>query len=231
MSQEKSAPWDDLTIRTKLFYLLVFGFLIITGYLLLQGENSAGWALGAAALCLLGTRWGDVKKFSINKDGASAELERLVTEANATIEELRGLAVATARNQLAQLSASGRYGGMGRDLKEDIRENILSTLRDLRVSDGDIEHVISVQYPFMHYDYCHRVQTLHGLQADRERDLAWTTFWTEQHSGRGNEPDPDTLEAFLDKHDLLDDAARERLEDYRHFHETQQHRRPDQIPF
>ena len=106
-------------------------------------------------------------------------------------------------------------------------EGPVALLKELGVPAGRVKEIEAVENPYVHFDYAQYV--VHGLESDLTGDqrTRWNDFYShDRRKGIGYEPSPDELESFLTEMDLLKGDASERLDDYRHWHLQNVHRRP-----
>jgi hypothetical protein len=238
-NNENTPNKTGISLFSGTFFVLSLGFLVLAFALILLEQKGvelaftgAGICLMAAALILLASRWNDVIKFSLSKSEISAEFDTFKSETNANLKQLQDLAISQSKMLLYQAAAGGRYGGVGANLKYTTRDEVVASLEALDIDQQKINEVLSIETPFLHKDYASAVVIDLGPRLTEENKPIWDEFWRNPaNQGIGNEPSPERLETLLKQVDLLDDETRERLEDYRHFHETGEHRRPDQIPF
>ncbi|ERP98408.1 hypothetical protein Q669_19065 [Labrenzia sp. C1B10] len=216
--------WANVFLALSVLFLGAFG------YFLWADGNGQMTSLIAVALCLVASRFGDLKTLKVTPGSVHAEMQSVVKEAKATIDQLHSLAISQSKFMLQMNQAEGRWGGASRAEKDRIRSEILSILVKLEVDRDAIEEVKSVEYPYQHFDYCSAVtKNLKGASglglspAQQEKFNAF--FSSDIRKGIGFEPSPNELEEFLQENDLIDDEVKERLLDYRQFHEHQTHRR------
>jgi hypothetical protein len=211
---------------TNVFLLLAVIFFAVFGYFLWNDKNGQTSALIATGLCIIASRSGVLKKLKLSPTGVEAELQSLVDDAKATIEQLHSLAINQSKLVLQLLQAEGRWGGGSRDDKERMRAETLSMLQELGVADEAIEELKAVEHPYMHFDYCGAVtRDIHQDLTAAQRQN-WNEFFSHDiRKGIGFEPEPDELEKFLTDNKLLNADVAERLLDYREFHEHGTHRR------
>ncbi|MEP9373540.1 hypothetical protein [Mesorhizobium sp. KR1-2] len=213
----------------NIFYLFSAVFLIIFAYLVISGRDGQVITLVAAFVCLLASRFNDVVKFKLSGSGLEGEMREILQEARATVSQLHFLAEEFSKNILWSMQSHGRWGGTSPENQNNMRGNVISTLRNLGVREEKISEVVSVEYPYIDFDYATYVtRSLGGNLQDEERQK-WNDFFSaDKRKGIGYEPKPDELEVFLKSVNLLEADTRERLEDYRYFLKHRKHRRPDQ---
>jgi len=210
------------------FYGAVVVFLVIFLYLLLSGKEGLYITLLAAFVCLVAARFDDIVKFKFSKDGLEGEMREVIDEARATVGQLGMLGEQLSKVILWSMQGSGRYGGMSTASQQQMRETVVSTLKKLGVNDARIADVVSVEYPFIDFDYSYFVTRGLGGNLQEEDRQKWNAFFSsEKRKGIGYEASPDELEELLGSLNLLTDDVKERLEDYRHFLKNRTHRRPD----
>jgi len=122
-----------------IFVLLLVFLIAAPSIAIFVFKNNAGAgvlaAAGAAALLL--TRLPDISNFELL--GLKAKLERQSKQVEVSLQQLQKLAAALARANLAQIGMSGQLlAGLGTETKFQFHDQIISSLRDLHLSEEDI---------------------------------------------------------------------------------------------
>ena len=213
----------------NVFYGLAVILFVVLIYLILKNLDGQWTTLFGAFICLVAARFDDLAKFKLSKDGLEGEMRQVIDEAKATLEQLHSVAETQSRMILWSMQAHGRWGGFDLKDQQQMRDAVVSNLKALGVSSPKIENVLSVEYPYMDFDYSNYVTRDLGRGLNGEALKAWGEFFSSDvRKGIGYQPSPDELEKFLASVDLLSDEVKERLEDYRHFLKTRKHRRPEE---
>lgn len=206
--------------------VILFGILI---YLVLNNHDGQWIMLLGTFISLVAARFDDLAKFKLSKDGLEGEMRQVIDEAKATLEQLHSVAETQSRMILWSMQAHGRWSGLNLQDQNQMRDAVVSNLKALRLPEAKIEHVLSVEYPYIDHDYATYVARglNHGLKEDKLK--AWNEFYSpDVRKGIGYQPTPDELEKFLASLNLISDEVKERLEDYRYFLKTRKHRRPEE---
>ncbi|CAH0339412.1 hypothetical protein [Rhizobium sp. CECT 9324] len=213
----------------NLFYSIAVILIAVFIYLLLNERHGQFLALLAAFICLVAARFDDLAKFKLSKDGLEGEMREVIDEARATLAQLHLLAEEQSRFMLWSMQSNGRWGGMKIESQDRMRASVVSTLKTLGVTEQKIEDVVSVEYPFIDFDYASYVTRKLGNGLNEDAHKAWNEFFSsERRKGIGFQPSPDELETFLASLDLVSDDVKQRLEDYRYFKKVRKHRRPEE---
>ena len=159
--------------------------------------------------------------------GIRMELQSTLKEANATIKQLRQLAVAISEPQLSELAMNGAMLSELRFSYQYERERqIVATLNSLGVSQDEITAATHVW----------TVVTLRKLSAIIARDIGEIDkqlaekFAEMRVDAHENPVKPDVLRKFLRDNHVIDEAVVELVDDYEHLFETGEVRRPDVFP-
>ena len=177
------------------------------------------------ALFLLAPRLKDLIKLEIGVASIKAEMQQVVTEARATLDQLHLLAAALGKQTIRSAQAEGRWGGRSRADRSQVALDTASAMRALGMTEVAVNEVLSAERPFVRFDYAHWVTA--DLKPTSEQRTKWNEFSSKHNSGIGSEPSPEELRKFLVEIDSLSAEIEERLKDYEHYVRTAQHRRPD----
>lgn len=207
--------------------IIVLGFSVWFG--LLEDYRPMGVTFVAFVLLLLCANLDRIKWFKIGQSGVEAETREVIEEAKSTIKELQSLSKIMATTTLGLVKRTGRWGGYSYDEKEEVKESTLKVLREIGVSEEEIEKVVSESkwHEFVEFDYA--LSILGGSRAwppDLPEDLRreWIEF--RRKFGFNNIAKPEDLTEFLDKYGLLSDEAKELIKDYEYYIKHRKQRRP-----
>lgn len=208
------------------FYALGAAFLVAFAVVSIIQNGAAFLLLIAAGLALLASRLPDITKFKLTAGGLETELREALAEAQATVSQLQFLAAENAKLSLFLIQADGRWGGGGSTLKAAMRENVMSSLEKLGLTAEMIRDVQAVEKPYLHFDHANWVT--HNLRPTSENTAKWNEFFGQRsRQGIGHEHTPSELRAFLTEMNMLSEDIEGRLQDYEHYHRTDEIRRPE----
>ena len=210
------------------FYSLSVAFLVLFGAISVRQNGPSYLLLVAAVVCLVASRLHDLTKFKFSATGVEGELREAIADAKATVVQLQFLAEQQAKSILHLMQSEGRWGGGDHRLKDQMRLEILSTLRQIGISENRIAEVTSIEHPWIAFDYAHLVTR--GLSPPtQDQATRWNEFFhsAERQKGVGSEPSPEELRSFLADMNIISSDVDERLKDYAYFVEHKRHRRPE----
>ena len=212
----------------NVFYLFCAIFLVIFIYLVTYEKGGQWVTLLAAVISLLASRFDDVVKFKFSKSGVESEMREVLQEARATVSQLHLLAGELSKIILWTMQAQGRWGGNPKSQNE-MRDKVIETLANLGVDKEKISEVVSVEHPYIDFDYAAYVTRPLHREVHGDNLQKWNEFFSpDKRKGIGYEPKPNELEDFLKSVNLFSDDVKERLEDYRYFLKNRKHRRPNE---
>ena len=181
-----------------------------------------------AILLLLAANADRVSKIRAGMSGFEAETREVISEARDAIKELRLVGKLAGETTLSLVMRAGRFGGFSYDEKERARQVTSDALRQLGVRTEEIEEIFREWHTVTRFDYAYHL--LGGAQMPPAVQLMppFIQEWTELRSGGLSRiASPDDVERFLTKVGLLNNEAKELLEDYRYYERSKQHRRPE----
>lgn len=118
----------------------------------------------------------------------------------------------------------GRKRDSGRQRRT---KKVLEILRDVGLSQARIDEIALTDRRWVVIDYVGYILSNRlANRLDSKKRREWNNF-IEEFSASFDRPGPDEIQAFLERLGLLDDVARELIEDYRHYLATGKHRRPE----
>jgi hypothetical protein len=180
----------------------------------------------AAVFCAL---LGNLERFESLKaspSGIEAKTREVVERAESTISELRQLAATIGRILIELIISEGRWGGNTLAEKDQQVDELVTTLRAVGVSEREIDDILQTRRRWDVIDYVNMIMQRLGKAVVAEKRVEWNSFVKERCRGFVR-PGPDELRKFLTAMGVLDDAASELIEDYRHYLATGKHRRSD----
>ena len=184
-------------------------------------------ALLAAAL-LVAANSDRIAKIRAGATGFEAETRAIIDEARATIEQLRVVAKIAVQANLALVMRGNRWGGFSHQEKEEVRRISVAALTLIGVSPAEQEAMFREWHSVVRYDHVYFLLGRHTVpkqvQGNGELQTEWGAL---RNVSFDNVPISDMVERFLNKAGMLDDEARELLEDYRFYETHARHRRPE----
>ncbi len=210
-------------------------FLSIIAILVLIGGLTAGffgdhWVMVMAFFgfvgCLLAANLDRISEFKASRSGVEAKTREVVARAENTLRELQLLARRVSELSLSLVMRSGRLGGYSDEEQSRIKNDLISVLREIKVSEGDIQGVLVEWHRFVEFDYAHFI--LGGSTVPTKTDPITMAAWKSlREGGISNIPTPETLERFLSDFGFLSPEKKEQLNDYVHYSTHRVHRRPE----
>lgn len=186
-------------------------------------------AFGGFVALLVAANLDRISEFKASKSGFEArtrEVSEVIAEAKSTVSELQLLARNIGELTLSLVKRSGRFGGYNEDEKEKIKSSVLDVLRKVGIPESEFSAILTEWYRFTEFDYAHGI--LGGSYIPESVDDAVLMEWESlREGGIVQIPDPETLRAFLSKHNFLNEEFEELLKDYEFFCSHKIHRRPD----
>jgi len=231
----KKSGADENNIPAWSILLRVLGlvFLIAGAIRAFQSEAMVlqGTVLIAAALALFFLSILDrLKTFSISVSqllSLQAETHDVVREARDATSELRSLAKIFGSEVLKLIVGGNRFGGSGTSREIfDRSEKLVGVLKSLGLTDEDISEIRGGTDKWTIIDYCGVISGLAELKRESDTNAVWNTFWSPWTTSF-DRPPAEMLRKWLTENNWIDDEILEWIEDYRHFIETRNHRRPE----
>jgi len=180
---------------------------------------------GVGALALVMTRLPDITL--LDALGIRTELRQTLNEANATIAQLRKLAVAISEPELSALAMSGVIFHQLRFTDQYNREKrIVDILKSLGVSQDDITVALQI-WKTVTLRKLSNVITVAIGETDKQLAEKFAGVRIDAHE---NPVKPDVLRKFLSDNHVTDKAVVELVDDYERLFETGEVRRPEVFP-
>jgi hypothetical protein len=201
--------------------------MIIVGCptLVLLDKTTAAFAiLIAGVVAVLVGRLHHVEELTLGP--LKARLRKSIDEANATIQQLRSLALALGEASLTDLMAGNFFEGMSLRRRFATHDVIKRSLLDLGLSVGDIQKASANWNKGIAVTYHRAIRAALPKELNvRIRDEFNGMLKFEEWQA----PSPDALDAFLRQHGLVTDEVTAWIDDYRHFERTKEIRRLDEF--
>lgn len=156
--------------------------------------------------------------------------EQAVAEANASVEEVRSLALAFSGVMLNVVAYDGVWGGMDAALKVLLRDEVRQTLRNLKVAPATIDKTTDICDAVLRHAYARLLQNAAKRAAAADQAKAFevdrllepladlSTFTT---------PHPAKVRKIITEHGVVNTEVDDLLGDYEHFWQTREVRRID----
>lgn len=211
------------------WFLTIFGIITLFAGLIvgLYGHYRVMFvAFSAFVGLLIAANLDRIKSFRATRSGVEAETREIIAEAKSAITELQLLARNIGELTLSLVKRSGRFGGYDEDEKENIKFSVLDVLRKIGIPESEFPSILSEWNRFTEFDYAHAI--LGGSRIPEGVDnLALMEWKTLREGGIDKIPSPETIHAFIDKHNLMNQEIDEYLKDYEYFRTHKKHRRPE----
>lgn len=217
-----------LTKNNLLTLMALVAFFVAIRFGFIKSFQAMWLMVVMAVVFLLFANLDKISKFKFNKTGVEAETREIVKEAKSTIKELQDLSKIMALSTLGLVKRSGRWGGYSYDDKEKIKEETLSVLKKVGISDEECEKIIneSKWHKYTEVDYVHYI--LGGSEIPKalphERIPEWKSL---RHRDLEHLATPEELTQFFEQIKLLNAEVKELINDYRYYIEYRKQRRPD----
>ncbi len=197
--------------------------------------SGAGFVIVWSLLLMIVGRFDRLTKLSLGATGLNVELQQKIEEATDTIERVRSLAATTSYALLTELMASEFFYGSPLTKRLSIRDRVIAELKSLKLGDDKLRDVQSGWLAHGAVLFSSKVRSTvekdiktAGRGADDVAEFV-AEYNKELQPDTWTAPSPDAIRTFLEKRRLLSVAAVEWIEDYRHFLETGDLRRPEQF--
>lgn len=204
---------------------LAFGGLAL--WFLYEERDGVLFALLGGGGCLLFSHLPAMQKLKLGPTGIEAEMKQVLEEAKASVDELHKLAAIMGAATVAQLAAEGRWGGgMTSAMKAELRQRIISSLKELGLPEKRIEEVGRADAPWVRFDYAgYAMKPIKYNDLNAEQKAQWQEEF-KAHSF-STPLTPVQLRGIIERLGVLSNEVEERLQDYEHYCRTFTHRRPD----
>ncbi len=176
--------------------------------------------------CLLAGNLDRISEFKASRSGVEAKTREVVARAESTLRELQLLAQRITELSLSLVQRSGRFGGYSDHEQDQIKNNLISVLREIKVSEIEIEATLVEWHRVVEFDYVHFI--LGGSTIPTKTDPTTMVAWNAlRDGGISNVPTSQAVERFLAEFGFLSPERKEQLADYVYYLTHRVHRRPD----
>ncbi len=171
-----------------------------------------------------------IEKFETFKGaGIEAKLKKAVSEANATVEELRELAVSLAEPTIVLITMSNRpFQYLPISSKIEMKDKVMTSLKNLKISDSQIDKTTSFMDNVFIQDHLNKIK--HYLEKKNTEKKALEILEKDfiDFDKTPNKNISSKLFDFLDKEELIDENITAYMEDIDFYIEHKKIRRPDE---
>ncbi len=149
-------------------------------------------AFSGFVACLITANLDRISEFKASKSGVEAKTREIVARAENTLRELQLLAVKVTELSLSLVKRNGRWGGYSDEEQEQIKNDLFSVLREVKVSEAEIQKTLVEWHRFVEFDYAHFI--LGGSTIPSKLDPATQTAWKSLcNRGIGKIPTPEEI--------------------------------------
>jgi len=198
------------------------------------GDSSTTWvaALCGAFVTLL-TKIDDLIEISLGP--VRAKMREALSEAAASVEQLRTIAGTIAEVALTDLMGGSFFGGMNLKKRLELHGKVIGTLHGLGLSKEKVSEVEASWKKGIGVIYHGIVRSAIEKQSpfgtapdfyDRQRHVS-NEFYGLMNFNNWEVPTPEEMTAFLSERGFLNEEIREWVSDYSHFLSAGEIRRPD----
>lgn len=226
MTKDKKAI-DGNAVRSGILVVTAVALWAALAYGLLRPEPIA-WPGGllllmAGTLAALMAVADQVQSFSAGANGIEARMRDVIVRAESAITEVQKLAKITGSFMVDTLRGQGYIGSPPDEELEARKQEILNVMREVGLSEGDIEEVRRADKRWVYLDYENGITS--GIPTDPSNNDQWREF-AARFTGLDNRPPISEIERILA---ALGDLSPERqalIADLNHYLERGTHRRP-----
>ncbi|WP_447988433.1 hypothetical protein [Achromobacter spanius] len=203
--------------------------LVMLGGLLLawHGNNVAfGISLTGAALLLLCANLDRIAELSASWKGVTAKTREVLKDAETAVSELQMLATQLSAISLSLVRRNGRMGGYTRQESEAFRDSILEVLRRLKIPADRIAETLTEWHQFTEFDHVVSIANAaskYCAPTPEQQEIIRERLYV----GLGHSPSPIDVRRILAEAKLTAPELDAAIEDYEHYVQHRQFRRPD----
>lgn len=209
---------------------LLAGILMIVAGVPAMAVMEKATGAGIMLVAVLVGRLHQVEEFSLGP--LKARLRATIEEANATIQQLRGVALGLAEASLTDLMAGNFMDSMHMGQRLAMHDVIVKSLVVLGMSQADVQKASVHWNKGIGLTYWRAIRgslpqvSDPNVRSDPKIRLAFDSLMDFKE---WRAPTPDEAEAFVKERDLENPAVAEWIADYRHFIRTKEIRRRDEF--
>jgi len=180
-----------------------------------------------STLLLFAANLDRISEFRLGKgwiEAKTREVDALTNKVHVTLEETKKLTILIAETTLVLVKRVGRFGTLGDENEDRIRQKVIESAAKLGLSPKEIEGIQEDWYRIEEHDYVYQIL---GLSAPSD-DQAIVKHWQElRNKGLSDLPGPEELREFFNGHKIMTDTAHELVNDYEYYRLYHNHRRPE----
>jgi len=209
-------------------------FLSIAGVLIFVGGLAAGYLEHPQVLwvscvgfvgCLIAANLDRISEFTASTRGVTARTREVITRAESAVTQLQSLAAVVAEVTLSLVKRSGRLGGYTDVEEESIRDRVSAILENVSVPRHEWPRIFKEWRRITEFDYVHYI--IGGNMIPNVGEGAAMEEWKALRAGGiGKVVTPDEVREYLTKHAFMTPERETYLEDYEHYRQHGEHRRP-----
>tara|TARA_R110002072_G_scaffold280360_2_gene442667 strand:- start:53 stop:727 length:675 start_codon:yes stop_codon:yes gene_type:complete len=199
----------------------IFGFM--------EKPTEMGISLVACAIALSFLNLDKIQRFK--GAGFEAEMKKAVDEANATVKQLRTVALTSVEAALTTLMSSSFLGGTNLETKIKIQDQLINSLKEIGISDADINKTSERWHRgvgmifFRGIKKCLR-EDKKSYASESEHRVVLDDVKEKLNPDRSwNVPSSAEIRAFIELKAHMTPEIEELLKDYEHYEKTKTFRR------
>ncbi len=214
-NQNKSKNWEKALFPLGILFVVLAPLVFFFWEVENPGERAIFLLVTGLLLAIL-SRFGDVQELAVY--GLKAKLERVLSDAYATLDQVKEFAKISAISSLSNTGRSDWLGGITDQQKIKILSSTQETLKRLGCDEEEIKNICKDFHDCQLTDYR---QALLGSNFDFGTEQGLYAHWLDLRRRPVIPPVlPDELTAFFEEHNLMTPKLRERLEGYKYYYEN-----------
>ena len=204
-------------------WIAAITFLPISVAIYTQSVSLAGLLLVCLVLGVFLSRIDLIEEITIGP--MKAKLQRRIDQAEDVLLSLQNVAATIAEISLSTMIRTGATGGFNKDESEGFRVRVVKLLHDIGVENSAVMAAQRELVGYLKWEY---VWALTGRSGPPNgvTDEQFSS-WKELTSGQTKLPTVGSIRSYLRSINALDEEATQLLNDYTHFMQTGNHRRPE----
>lgn len=214
----KSKIWQTCLFIAGIIYIAGAPALFI---LVSNAKEPAIFLLISGVLLTVLSRFNDVSELGLF--GLKAKIEKAISEAYATLEQVKEFAKVVATVSLSNTARSGWLGGIPEDQSRKILQETKNTLQELGCSDEEIKEATQDYHNCQLTEY--KSVLLHGggSQVPESDDKKFIEEWRELTKRRESNPvTPYEIRSFFEKYNLMTEEHQKRIDGYEYYFNKQE---------
>jgi hypothetical protein len=207
----------------------LFGAAIYRAVVLRDVSGVTSFVFGAV-VCSLIVSIDRFEFITLSPNKLEARARAIIQQAEVTQREFLKLAAVTGELLIDLNAAQGRFVGSEEGAARDKRKaELLETLNTLGFTQQELAKIAASDRKWTVIDYVNGITNLVSKKIPKERMSEWQTAVAPVRTSADTmlNTTPQILQELLDKFGVLDDETRGLIEDYIHFLDKGEQRRPD----